>query len=554
MAATATSHPVPLPLNQPSSVSEPPHPSSFSSPATDSVNNHTSSIAPQRVYKSMLDIPLDAPQVSRHKDKPKPASGSTMNASQSCNHNDPTEPPVEGTPLKRPATSPDLLATSLTPVTSTPAMSRNPSDKSLIMGKKATSDLGHSPSTRGAPPQRGGFMKRMSSYLNKKRKDEKSPPRDTKVITSDPANQKQPAFSFSSTTPTSSASATPSSPGSRESTVVENTQPAELVTSKSETLGFGGHGHSSSTSDMRSPSPRIGITWGPNYTDEGVTVEEPPRMRRRSISQDHLGFLRRAQPKRDTDEVGDLMATFSYRSADGTGLKARRLSAAFLDDDIVVDYTELDKEFKSSSHFPGRRGHTVGKGATATVKLMFKKGDNSHTFYAVKEFRKKDRDEVEAEYVQKVKSEYSIAQSLHHPNIVQTVRLCTAHGRWNHVMEYCQYGELFHWVEKGLFRTYFKLNDRLCFMKQLFRGVDYLHDHGIAHRDIKLENLLLTAEGHLKLTDFGVSDVFCGDHPGMRSSGGLCGQNMGDIRCCTPGVCGSLPYIAPEVLAKNSEL
>ncbi len=238
----------------------------------------------------------------------------------------------------------------------------------------------------------------------------------------------------------------------------------------------------------------------------------------------------------------------SMPAAAGVGLKARRLSTA-LPEDFNVDTVELTKEFTSPSIVPGKRGKLIGKGATATVKLMVRKGGSSDEVYAVKEYRKKGQKEDETEYVKKVKSEFSIAKSLHHPNIVQSIRLCTHSGRWNHVMEYCPQGELFALVE----RKYFKLEDRLCLFKQLLRGVAYLHTHGIAHRDIKLENLLLTNEGYLKITDFGVSEVFCGEHPGVRAARGECGQNMRENRRCAPGICGSMPYISPEVLEKKGE-
>ena len=44
-------------------------------------------------------------------------------------------------------------------------------------------------------------------------------------------------------------------------------------------------------------------------------------------------------------------------------------------------------------------------------------------------------------------------------------------------------------------------------MMQLIRGLGYIHEKGIAHRDIKLENILLTNLGHLKICDFGVSHL-----------------------------------------------
>jgi protein-serine/threonine kinase len=230
-------------------------------------------------------------------------------------------------------------------------------------------------------------------------------------------------------------------------------------------------------------------------------------------------------------------------------LKARRLSVDPRED-FFVDVGVLEDEFVSASKI-GRRKE-IGKGTSSTVRIMQKKkarkGEDA-VLFAVKEFRKKSVKETEEEYVRKVKSEYTIAKSLNHPNIVQSIRLCTSNGRWNHVMEYCQQGELFSLVE----RRYFKAVDRNCIFKQVLRGVGYLHDHGIAHRDIKLENLLMNDDGHVKITDFGISEVFCGQHPGVFSSRGLCGQGMREWKRSSPSVCGSRPYMSPEVLAQDRE-
>lgn len=45
------------------------------------------------------------------------------------------------------------------------------------------------------------------------------------------------------------------------------------------------------------------------------------------------------------------------------------------------------------------------------------------------------------------------------------------------------------------------------YMAEMVIAVKYLHEHGIIHRDLKPDNILITAKGHLKLTDFGLSSV-----------------------------------------------
>lgn len=305
----------------------------------------------------------------------------------------------------------------------------------------------------------------------------------------------------------------------------------------------------SSTALSSMDKPRPGITWAGASTPK--TTRNQGWSRRRSASTEQI------RVKIDEEQpTAGMLATFSKPAVEGAGLKVRRLSVN-LPDDFIIDWCDLDKEFKSSSLMPGKRGKILGKGATSEVRIMARRGalSRDEELVAVKEFRARDRDETEEDYVLKIKSEYSIAKSLHHPNIVQTVRLCTNRDRWNHVMEFCTYGEIYSLVERKLFaggaEGFYSRDDRLCFFKQLLRGVDYLHSHGIAHRDIKLENLLLSKEGHLKISDFGVAECFSGEHPGLRASGGECGKNMGEIRLSAPGICGSLPYIAPEVLAKD---
>ncbi|CAO3569914.1 unnamed protein product [Mortierella alpina] len=172
----------------------------------------------------------------------------------------------------------------------------------------------------------------------------------------------------------------------------------------------------------------------------------------------------------------------------------------------------------------------IGQGATAVVRLAHKLSeDESEKLFAVKEFRKRRKDETEKEYVKKLTSEFCISSTLHHENIVETVDLVQdEHHHWCEVMEYCCGGDLYNSIKQGHMS---RIEVDCCF-KQLIHGVAYLHSMGVAHRDIKPENLLLDGQGRLKITDFGVSDVFR-----------MCWEKSPHL---SKGLCGSEPYIAPE--------
>ncbi|GAA5874410.1 hypothetical protein JCM8547_005391 [Rhodosporidiobolus lusitaniae] len=171
----------------------------------------------------------------------------------------------------------------------------------------------------------------------------------------------------------------------------------------------------------------------------------------------------------------------------------------------------------------------VGKGATAVVRLAHKWDRTTEKLYAVKEFRKRRKNETEKEYVKKLTSEFCISSTLHHHNVVETVDLVQDEQQhWCEVMEYCPGGDLYAAIKKGDLGPA-EINS---YFKQILAGVAYLHSMGVAHRDIKPENLLLDAKGHVKITDFGVSDVFR-----------MCWEKTTHL---SKGLCGSEPYIAPE--------
>lgn len=238
----------------------------------------------------------------------------------------------------------------------------------------------------------------------------------------------------------------------------------------------------------------------------------------------------------------------------GVGSKARRLSI-LVPEQLEVDECRLEEHFNLIAR---NRKTPLGEGGAATVNLMKSKTASTNNddakVFAVKEFREWDeKEESKAEYERKIKSEYAIAKACsENPNVVNTYRLCFSNNgtKWHHVMEFCDQGDLNDIINKD----FFSYEDRNCMFKQLLRGVDYLHSHGIAHRDLKSENLLLNKDGCLKIADFGTSEVFSGKHPGTRHCRRPSIVSAGDnVRLCKPGLVGSKPYVAPELLAHEED-
>lgn len=80
------------------------------------------------------------------------------------------------------------------------------------------------------------------------------------------------------------------------------------------------------------------------------------------------------------------------------------------------------------------------------------------------------------------------------------------------IMDFVNGGELFYHLKR---ESRFS-EERACFYAaECVLAVEHLHTHGIIYRDLKPENVLLDQEGHVKITDFGLSKL------GMMSEGGM---------------------------------
>jgi serine/threonine protein kinase len=126
--------------------------------------------------------------------------------------------------------------------------------------------------------------------------------------------------------------------------------------------------------------------------------------------------------------------------------------------------------------------------------------------------------------------EVRLLEMMHHPNIVSVVEVIYEDALIYVVMEYCSGGELFQFiVDRGRMREH----DSRQMFAGLVSALTYMHARGVAHRDVKPENILLDDAFVPKLADFG-----------------LCHLVKPDSLMTTP--CGSPEYAAPELLSGKS--
>ncbi|KAG0063631.1 serine/threonine-protein kinase HAL4/sat4 [Podila epicladia] len=139
--------------------------------------------------------------------------------------------------------------------------------------------------------------------------------------------------------------------------------------------------------------------------------------------------------------------------------------------------------------------------------------------------------------MRRLTSEFCIASSLKHTNVIQTMDLLQIHSgdTYSEVMEYCAGGDMHSLIASA---NTLGESESNCFFAQLVNGVAFLHAMGVVHRDLKPENLLLTSDGCLKIADFGNSEVF--RMPWEKK-----------VRSST-SIRGSGPFIAPEEFTKET--
>lgn len=162
-------------------------------------------------------------------------------------------------------------------------------------------------------------------------------------------------------------------------------------------------------------------------------------------------------------------------------------------------------------------------------KVFLVKEHKTGEMFALKVLRKDNI--IKRNQVEHTKTERSVLGYVKHPFIVGMNMAFQSKDKLYFVLDYCAGGELFfHLGKLGKFpepRARF-------YAAEIILAISYCHELDIVYRDLKPENVLLTAEGHIRLTDFGLSKE------GITSSSS--GANS---------FCGTPEYLAPEILNRQ---
>ena len=174
----------------------------------------------------------------------------------------------------------------------------------------------------------------------------------------------------------------------------------------------------------------------------------------------------------------------------------------------------------------------IGQGSYGDVYLAYNIYTNEKV--AIKKLYKTNDILTESEII----NEIEILKKLNHPDIVKILEFYKTDQAYYLINEYCPGGELFHKVEQKLSETQISV-----IFKQILSGLSYLHSKNIVHRDLKLENILISDTEYVSITGEEYLDIKIIDFGNAK---------FFEKSITNNSIVGSSYYMAPEIFMKKS--
>jgi serine/threonine protein kinase len=176
----------------------------------------------------------------------------------------------------------------------------------------------------------------------------------------------------------------------------------------------------------------------------------------------------------------------------------------------------------------------VGEGASCSVMQVRKK--DTGKLYAIK-MMNKDRILTNHKRMERALMERQVLVKTKHPFIIQMYAAFQTKTHLFFVLEFCAGGELFFHMMK---RNRFDEPTAKFYFCEVLLGLEYLHSRNILYRDLKPENILLDLDGHIRLTDFGLSK----EEPNAN-------ENLSTPDMKFTSFVGTAGYLSPEMIKRE---
>ncbi|KAF7250373.1 Mitogen-activated protein kinase kinase kinase 1 [Varanus komodoensis] len=269
-----------------------------------------------------------------------------------------------------------------------------------------------------------------------------------------------------------------------------------------------------------------------------VAVLSPERAENDNTYKDDVNHNQKCKEKMEAEEEEALAIAMAMSASQDALPIVPQLQVQNGEDIIIIqqDTPEtLPGHTKAKHHYrediEWLKGQQIGLGAFSSCYQAQDVGTG--TLMAVKQVTYvRNTSSEQEEVVEALREEIRMMSHLNHPNIIRMLGATCEKSNYNLFIEWMAGGSVAHLLSKyGAFKESVVAN----YTEQLLRGLAYLHENQIIHRDVKGANLLIDSTGHrLRIADFGAAAR-------LASKGTGAGEFQGQLL-------GTIAFMAPEVL------